>query len=590
MLPRFLVPYLSLINPYKEPVVLVVAIRSSVAAHSEAEAKIVTLRVIAVTIAVLACALAISTYPTFGHTWDEPEHIAAGMQLLDRGVYTYDVQHPPLARVAMAIGPYLAGARSYGEPGPSGEQEGRDLLYRTGNYDRLLTLARLGVLPFFIVLMGATWLWARHYLGPAEGALAAFFVACTPPLVGHAGIAALDIPGTACCTLAMYSLVRWMDEPSWKWTLLAGMAAGLAVGTKLSAVPFLIVVATAWSVLLWQRCAMAAMRDRVRQAWSRAIVLICVALATTSLCYGVHFERLTEATHRPNEALDYLVPADARLHDLVYEIAEHVPVPVGAERFVLSIAALQKHNGEGHLSYFMGELRRTGWWNFYIVALGLKTPLPLLALGLAGLGWLGWEARKRAWTLATPTVAFAALLFFCSAYSHINIGVRHVFVLYPLLAVGAAALTMHVWRSYEQIPVRAGLVMLLAWQVSALWTSHPDYLAYFNEIAGQHPERYLIDSDLDWGQDMRRLEQRLRERHIDRFSLVYRGTADLIREDLPHFTLLPPFVHATGWVAAGLLAKATGAEGEGYLWLNKYRPVERIGKSIDLYYIPADAD
>ena len=569
-----------------------VAIRTSVAAHSDAEAKIVTFRIVAVTIAVIACALAISTYPTFGHTWDEPEHIAAGMQLLDRSVYTYDVQHPPLARVAMAVGPYLAGARSYGEPGPSGEQEGRDLLYRTGNYDRLLTLARLGVLPFFVVLMGATWLWARHYFGAAEAALATFFIASTPPLVGHAAVAALDIPGAAFCTLAMYFIVRWMAEPSLKWSVLLGVAAGLAVGTKLSAVPFLIVVAVAWAGLFLLKNGTAVVRERVRAGHLglRTCLVLVVALATTSACYGVHFERLTDATHRPNEALDYVFPTSGRVHDVVYDVAEHVPFPVGTERLILSVAALQKHNGEGHLSYFMGELRRTGWWDFYIVALALKTPLPLFVLGLAGLGWLAWRARKRAWTLATPPSAFVALLFFCSAYSHINIGVRHVFVLYPLLAIGAAALTMKLWRTHRGIPTRAGLVALLAWQISAPWSSQPDYLAYFNELAGRHPEHFLIDSDLDWGQDMRRLENRLHARHIDHFSLVYRGTADLIREDLPHFTLLPPFVHATGWLAAGLLAKATGAEGEGYLWLNKYQPVERIGKSIDLYYIPPEAE
>jgi hypothetical protein len=570
----------------------VVAISSLAAAHSDAEAKIVTFRIVAVTIAVLACALAISTYPTFGHTWDEPEHIAAGMQLLDRGVYTYDVQHPPLARVAMAIGPYLAGARSYGEPGPSGEQEGRDLLYRTGNYDRLLTLARLGVLPFFIVLMGATWLWARHYFGAAEAALATFFIACTPPLVGHAAVAALDVPGAAFCTLAMYLLVRWLDEPSLKWSALLGLAAGLAVGTKLSAIPFLVVVTATWAAMFWFKNGGRIVRERLQSAHLglRIGLVVVVALATTSACYGLQFERLTDATHRANEAIDYLVPASGRAHDIAYDIAEHVPFPVGTERLILSIGALQKHNGDGHLSYFMGELRRNGWWDFYIVALALKTPLPLFALGLAGLGWLTWKARKGPWTWATPPCAFAALLFFCSAYSHINIGVRHVFVLYPLLAIGAAALTMKLWRTYKAIPARTGLIVLLAWQVSSLWTSHPDYLAYFNELGDRHPERFLIDSDLDWGQDMRRLEHRLHERRIDHFSLVYRGTADLIREDLPHFTLLPPFVHATGWVAAGLLAKATGAEGEGYLWLNKYRPVERIGKSIDLYYIPPGAE
>src|SRR5262245_13968958 len=111
---------------------------------------------------VFACTTVISTYSIFGHTWDEPEHIAAGMALIDRGEYPYDMQHPPAARLAMAIGPYLAGARSHGNPGPSGEEEGRDILYDDGRYDTYLTLARIGMLPFLILTLVVTWTWARY--------------------------------------------------------------------------------------------------------------------------------------------------------------------------------------------------------------------------------------------------------------------------------------------------------------------------------------------------------------------------------------------------------------------------------------------
>src|SRR5271168_2199305 len=54
--------------------------------------------------------LAASTWRVYSHTWDEPEHLAAGLELLDRGRYEYDIEHPPLARVLIAMGPYLAGA------------------------------------------------------------------------------------------------------------------------------------------------------------------------------------------------------------------------------------------------------------------------------------------------------------------------------------------------------------------------------------------------------------------------------------------------------------------------------------------------
>ena len=129
----------------------------------------------------------VSTYRVFGNFWDEPEHIAAGLVLIDRGEYLYDTQHPPLARLAAAIGPYLAGARFHADPNPIGEAAGRDLLYNSpASYERLLTLARLGVLPFLLVLLAATWLWVRRWYGEAAALLALVFLAATPVILGHA--------------------------------------------------------------------------------------------------------------------------------------------------------------------------------------------------------------------------------------------------------------------------------------------------------------------------------------------------------------------------------------------------------------------
>src|SRR5580658_91790 len=132
-------------------------------------------------LAVAACALCVSTYHVFGNFWDEPEHIAAGLVLIDRGEYRYDVQHPPFARLAAAIGPYLAGARFHGEPDPIGDAAGRDLLYHsTASYETLLTLARLGMLPFLLLLLGATFRWLRHWHDPVPALLAVLFLVSCP--------------------------------------------------------------------------------------------------------------------------------------------------------------------------------------------------------------------------------------------------------------------------------------------------------------------------------------------------------------------------------------------------------------------------
>lgn len=162
-----------------------------------------------VLIVLISLLLAASTWPAYSHTWDEPEHLAAGMELLDLGRYEYDTEHPPIARVLIALGPYLAGARSYGTPPPDGVQEGIDILYGTGHYELFLTLARLGALPFLALLLVAMWLWARRVAGSdREASLAVLLLASVPPVLGHAALATLDVPATATTLIALYLLQR----------------------------------------------------------------------------------------------------------------------------------------------------------------------------------------------------------------------------------------------------------------------------------------------------------------------------------------------------------------------------------------------
>src|SRR5580700_921542 len=114
-----------------------------------------------------------STYWVFSQTSDEPPHIACGMEWLSRGTYHYEAQHPPLARAAVALGPFLAGVRSFGLPDMA--DEGMALLYRDGHGDRNLALARLGILPFFWIACTVVYLWAKRYFGETA---AAFAVLC----------------------------------------------------------------------------------------------------------------------------------------------------------------------------------------------------------------------------------------------------------------------------------------------------------------------------------------------------------------------------------------------------------------------------
>jgi Dolichyl-phosphate-mannose-protein mannosyltransferase len=561
-----------------------------------------------------ACLLAAGSWRVYSNTWDEPEHLAAGVELLDRGRYEYDTEHPPLARVLLALGPYLAGAHSFGTPPPNGTPEGVDILYQDGHYWRYLTLARLGMLPFLALLCLATWLWARRLLESQRAALlAVLLLVSVPAVLGHAALASLDVAASATCLLALYALELWLLSARLADAARFGLAAGIAVGTKFSAVPFIGLALPALALVRAVATPAPARPSGEARAgrpavWLAGLILAgLAALVPLFLAYGPRSANPAGVALRFNWAVSYLLQKRGPDHALGVVLA-HLSLPRELKDLINGIVAVKAHNDSGHLSYLLGRVSTTGWWNFYLVALAVKTPIPLLVAGPAGVAWLardGWR-RHDPWALA-PAVLVVTMLTFASLFSRINIGIRHILVLYPFLAIGAAYVTVRAWRflaarrsSAPGAPAAgsppdairsrraatAGTAVLLAlvvWQLSTLWSAHPDYLPYFNE-AVPHPERVLVDSDLDWGQDLYRLERRTAQLGIAKLNIAYRGTADLKREPLPPFEALASRRPVSGWVAISELARTRNPT--DYAWLDAYQPLERIGKSIDLYYIP----
>jgi hypothetical protein len=189
------------------------------------------------------------------------------------------------------------------------------------------------------------------------------------------------------------------------------------------------------------------------------------------------------------------------------------------------------------------------------------------------------ESRQQVLTAVFPL----AILLVCML-ARIDLGVRHILPVYPLFAIiGGHAVTVMLASSRYAAIVAA---LLAAWVIGDSVRAHPDYLAHFNEVAGSHPEAILCESDLDWGQDLHRLSERLRQRGIREVSIAYFGTALLPQAGLPHYQLPSAAVPARGYVAVSLHNLNLDYRKDGsFAWLKSYTPIERIGKSIDLFYI-----
>jgi len=517
----------------------------------------------------IASARIVATYYVFSHTVDEPAHIACGLEWLEKGRYQLETQHPPLARVAAAIGPYLAGRRitekALGADGqmhvPDIFQQGALILYLGSHYDRNLALARLGVLPFFWIGALVVFLWGRKAGGAIGAVLAVGLFSFLPPVLAHAGLATTDMALTAFAGASFVAALWWMERPGAGRAALFGATTGLAALAKFSALAYLPVAFLA--ALVWY---LAAERPGVAEAMDEArkrvpTLLLAAAVGALAIWAGYRF------SIGPVAGTHWKLPAP-EVFDGIREVL--------------------KHNRAGHRSFLLGERRTFGWWYYFPVVLAVKTPLAFLALLAFGGIALARDGRNR-WLYAAA--AFSGSILFYSLFSNIDIGVRHILPVYIGFSILAAAGASALLRQ-ARAAAWAGWVCgaLLVWSAATSLVAHPDYLPYFNALAGDEPEKVLADSNLDWGQDVKRLGERLRELNARQVSFTPITVSYLeAGHGFPPVQPLDPLSPAPGWNAVSLCELKIGRLGleshPGLVpWPEGLQPNERVGKSIWLYY------
>src|SRR5215469_11530665 len=191
----------------------------------------------------------VSTYHVFNATLDESSHLACGIEWWEKGVYTIETKHTPLARISIAFLPYLAGVREVGHP--KDWTETYPILSADGHYWRNLTLARIGVLPFFVIVTLVTFFWTKRLYGPPAGLLAAGILTFLPTMLAHSSVATTDVAFTAMFCWSMYAFTLWLKQPNTKSAVIFGISTGLAFCAKFSAVAFVPVCCGAILVLYW---------------------------------------------------------------------------------------------------------------------------------------------------------------------------------------------------------------------------------------------------------------------------------------------------------------------------------------------------
>ncbi len=515
---------------------------------------------------VLATGRIVATYPQTGITFDEPGHMACGLQFVAQHVYRYESQHPPLARAMMAIGPYLDGARPTGIKNQ--DQEGVAVLYRNSRVLRTLILMRLGILPFFLLASGVVYIWGARQFGRVSAVAATALFTLLPPVLAHAGLATTDMALAASLGAAFLTMLIWAGNPGLKQSLLFGVATGVTVLSKFTGLAFLPAAAIlALLAYFWAE----------RPGLERLSVLInerarpfAIAVVTGAVVIWAGY-----------------------LFSFGKVAGWGIPLP--APELFDGVGVAMRHTETGHMAYLLGQVSPQGWWYYFPVVLSVKSPIAFLVLLAVGI-WIAFTRRRDIRHLLP--LAFSLGILLPAMMGHVNIGVRHILPVYIGFALTAGA-GMAEWLRRAPASKWAGIAAgaLILWLAVSGAAAHPNYLAYFNAFAGDQPEHILVDSDLDWGQDTVRLARRLQEMGVHDIGFM---TMNLDGNRLQQWPGIPatrsvnPLQPAEGWTAISPTFAKLTQFGLNYRypniqpWYEYIPPSDRVG-SLMLYYIPPES-
>jgi hypothetical protein len=524
-------------------------------------------------------------------TFDEGPHLAIGYATLRTGDLRLQPVHihPPLANV-LAAAPLLfqtdlPDPRSVGGWEIASLSAVTDALVWQYPHPRRLAMASRFPIIVMTTLLGAViFRWASDLFGSRAGLVALFLCAFDPNVIAHGSLVTTDMAVVLWGTAAFFLIARYLRRASFSWRYWTGVGVmvGAALASKVSAVSLL--PAIGLLCLLGPRSL----------SWRRRFLALagCLILAFLVLwaAYGFEVRRLPE----------FQVVLPAATHLAIYR-------------------SLQEHYQLGHPSFLMGQNSDHGWWYYFPIAFLLKTPLATLVLLATSTGFtlhtlIKSQISNRKSQIADwgPLALFPLFYVASSFFSSVNIGYRHLLPILPFTFIFASQITKcrlrianptsrityHVSRITYHVSRIAYYVLLSYHLISTLLLS-PYYLTYFSPLVGgpANGYRYLVDSNLDWGQNMLQLRDWMQENQVDKIYYahfspdrpqVYGVRADFLPPD-PRAVPFAMFDPAPGFYAIGVtvLQGVYTPDVNTYAWFRSHDPLTRLGNALFIYRVPS---
>ncbi|MFC1630228.1 glycosyltransferase family 39 protein [Patescibacteria group bacterium] len=562
-------------------------------------------------------------------TMDEVAHLPSGYSYVTQNDMRLNPEHPPLVKDFAGAPLLLLDGINFPSNIDAWKTDingqwafGYSFLYEMGNpADQMIFWGRIPMVLLLIFLGFLIFRWARERYGNKVALLSLFFFAFSPTFLAHGRLVTTDVAAALGAVLASYYFLKFLKYPTEKNIIFAGLAFGIAQLLKFSL--FLLYPFFGLILLLW--VIFKVDRGKIREFIAYGIKFVLVLAVGFLLIWPVYY---FHTANLPTEKIELYSQELLKTNPLQKVIDPPKVISTMANNeilkpwsyYLLGVFMVTERAAGGHTTYFLGEVSASGWVEYFPIVYALKESLAFHILTIITLlfwaysikepFWYKGFSRFKNWAKNNFTALFMVLwiilYWLFSLGSNLNIGVRHLLPTFPfvyiLVSVGIVKLLSSSKNPVYSMAKYGVLALFILWQAVSVILVYPSFLSYFNEIAGGPDKgyRYTVDSNLDWGQDLKRLKTWTDENNVDKIYVDYfgGGRVEYYLEDkfMPWWGNRDPKDIEKGSylaISATLLQGGRGEPATGftdgfghYRWLYSYEPpVEKIGNSIFIYQI-----
>ena len=542
-------------------------------------------------------------------TIDEFAHLPAGYYYWKTGDFSLYGKNPPLIRMLSAL-PLLSMDVSFDSSMSfSDKGDWRPWIFGTyfmrenaANYDTLFFIGRLPVVILGLLLGVYVFRWSRDMYGNNGGILSLVLYAFCPNILAHTRLVTTDMGFTCFAFIACYYYWCFWRFRTKRAMIQAGLFLGLALLSKFTALLLFPIFGLLLVVAAWSKDTDGGIQKDTNLPTPPADYplsflkrfgsgLIPLALSCVIAFFVVNVGYGFKGSFQP---LDTLSHKSRLFEKLNFSPLNKMPIPLPAP-FMEGFDRQKLDAEQGvFLNYLRGKISNQGWWYYFLYAFVVKTPAVLL-LGLTVSLWVAFKLRRRRFDHAFVMVPVVVVLLVFSFFNEINVGLRYVLVVFPFLFVWLGQLVV---LHGNHRKVRWATVAFLAAYVLSSLSAFPDYLAYFNLLAGgpKNGHTHLLDSNLDWGQDLKRLQTYMEQEETEEVGLAYFGHVDPTIYGISYHTIgqneEPGVIAISANYLYGLPYVITydtppvPIQPGTFQWLHDYEPIHHIGHSMLIYSIP----